>query len=582
MSRIHSKFAAAAFVFANAFVMQAAQAALPFIQGEAARSEKSGKTKAEMNLATVSTASAAMVRLAPVNAAALQRAEMQSANGAKHKQIGLARDIAAEAGNIDRFAPEWTTLPDGSHVARFGMHAIGARALRLGLVFGNLPESAVLRVRGNEQSAVQATNGTDIHAAQMASGLFWSPVTDGERQDAELHVAAGVDYRGITINVAHASHLFANSKDQFKAKTGPGAAATCHEDVTCISSPSEAFKNASRAVARMVYTKNGSTYVCTGTLVNDNDNASQVPYLLTAAHCIDSQATAGTLNTFWFFEASLCRSQSAGQYTQLSGGARVLFSNSASDVALLRLNERAPQGAYFSGWDPNPLAANASVITLHHPSGDLKKVSSGTVLDAAQAGVSGNQQAVSWLSGSTEPGSSGSGLFTLQGNEYLVRGSLRGGSGSCTSSGNLADPSNRDYFSRLDGDYQRLKEILAAGPAPMEDYTDIWGTPGEAGWGVSIVQHANNKIVAIWFTYDNEGRAVWMAMTGGAWKSVSEFESPVYRTTGPSFAKSFDANQVNLQQIGTATLRFSADGTATFSTTVNGVAQVKTLARFAY
>ena len=68
----------------------------------------------------------------------------------------------------------------------------------------------------------------------------------------------------------------------------------------------------------------------------------------------------------------------------------------------------------------------------------------------------------------------------------------------------------------------------------------------------------------------------------GAWKSVSEFESPVYRTSGPSFAKHFDANQVNLQQVGTATLRFTAGGTVAFSTQVNGVAVVKTLTRLVY
>jgi hypothetical protein len=37
---------------------------------------------------------------------------------------------------------------------------------------------------------------------------------------------------------------------------------------------------------------------------------------------------------------------------------------------------------------------------------------------------------------------------------------------------------------------------------PAANYTDLWWNPSESGWGVSIVQHASNKMFAVWFTYD--------------------------------------------------------------------------------
>ena len=45
----------------------------------------------------------------------------------------------------------------------------------------------------------------------------------------------------------------------------------------------EAFANAARSVAKMVLTEDGATYICSGTLLNDTDPSSQVPYFCTAA-----------------------------------------------------------------------------------------------------------------------------------------------------------------------------------------------------------------------------------------------------------------------------------------------------------
>ena len=88
--------------------------------------------------------------------------------------------------------------------------------------------------------------------------------------------------------------------------------------------------------------------------------------------------------------------------------------------------------------------------------------------------------------------------------------------------------------------------------------------------------------MAVWFTYDANGQPLWLVMPGGTWKSVSDYEGPLYRGSGPAYTKSFDEKLVNLQPVGNATLRFAANGTATWSTTIDGVTQVKNIQRFVY
>ena len=159
--------------------------------------------------------------------------------------------------------------------------------------------------------------------------------------------------------------------------------------------------------------------------------ASQIPYFYSASHCIDNQTVASTLNTFWKYEATACGSGVVAANVQLAGGATYLYSDpdtgttstNGTDGLLLRLNNTPPAGAEFAGWDSAPLASSSNIIGIHHPAGDVKKVSSGQ-----QMSVDAYQNAVAWLSGTTEGGSSGSGLFTADATGYHLRGGLYGGS----------------------------------------------------------------------------------------------------------------------------------------------------------
>jgi len=501
----------------------------------------------------------------------------------KRTRIGARRDLAADLESASGPAPgsHWERAADGGFVTRIAVASPGALALRLGIRLAAAPAGAELRFRGTTATVVGPIPALTALDATHDQGVYWSPVTEGGLQTVELWIPAGADPARVKLEAEAASHLVAQPSSRFKA-SGIGAAGTCHEDVACVANSNPAVARAARAVAKMVYTENGMTYLCTGTLVNDADHASQVPYLYTAAHCVGTQAAAATLNTFWFYEANACPGKSISNYKQLPGGAKLLHANADTDVALVRLADRAPDGAWFAGWDETALPAGSPLVAIHHPAGDLKKVAMGTTLAPTASSSGASYSTVTWLSGTTEPGSSGSGLFTLQGGEYVLRGGLKGGSASCTNTGRPEDPSNRDYYSRIDLEAVSLRTILASGPAPLEDYTDMWLDPAEAGWGLSIQQHLSNKTFVTWFAYDADGLPTWFVMTDPQWISAATLEGALYRTTGTAWDKPWDASRLTVALAGRGRIDFGYNGAATATLTVDGRAVVKSIRRQAY
>lgn len=146
----------------------------------------------------------------------------------------------------------------------------------------------------------------------------------------------------------------------------------------------------------------------------------------------------------------------------MAGGAAYLYSDPNTDGMLLRLNGTPPAGSEFAGWDYALLPTSSNIIGIHHPSGDAKKVSSGQQLSR-----DADQNEVAWLSGTTEGGSSGSGLFTTDSTGYHLRGGLLGGNASCANTGSIGNAGNRDYYSRFDLVFPNIATYLAPVPGPL-------------------------------------------------------------------------------------------------------------------
>jgi lysyl endopeptidase len=393
----------------------------------------------------------------------------------KVTQVGIARLATREALRPHLPALRWLDAGHGAAVARLEIHSRDALAIRVGLRIDALDDRVELRFAGSDAPSrvVAAMHGAEVKRLLDARGLFWTPSTDGETQLIEVFRPAGVPASAVRLQAPQLSHLLANSRNDFKIIEKIGESGSCNVDTSCrVDELGPHFVDAKNAVAHMQFVRDGSTYICTGTLLADTVASTQVPYFYSANHCFaegdgvpsptQMQGVANTLNTFWNYEATACRSGVSTTRTQLSGGATYLYSDHQTDAMLLRLKSPAPAGAFFAGWTAAPLEAATAVTAIHHPRGDVKKVSLGQ-----HTATDPHLHEAGWTSGTTESGSSGSALFTPGGNGYELRGGLYGGSASCANSGSLSNANNRDLYSRFDVAFPHVRDHLASEPVAM-------------------------------------------------------------------------------------------------------------------
>jgi len=122
-------------------------------------------------------------------------------------------------------------------------------------------------------------------------------------------------------------------------------------------------------------------------------------------------------------------------------------------------------------------------------------------------------------------------------------------------------------------------------PGPEPNYTDIWwNNPAgsESGWGVFITHQGDNLFVA-WFTYDVDGRPLWLVGPNVARTGNNSYSGALYRTRGPAWsAIPWNPAAVSVQPAGSATLVFGDASNATFTYSALGVTGAKSLTREAF
>ena len=129
--------------------------------------------------------------------------------------------------------------------------------------------------------------------------------------------------------------------------------------------------------------------------------------------------------------------------------------------------------------------------------------------------------------------------------------------------------------------------IFPPPPKPLTNYQGMRWNPRESGGGLSIHQSASLQLFAAWSVYDANGQPVWYTIQPGHWTDFRTWTGTVYRTAGPVyFGTAFDPALVRIAPVGTATLNFDQTpatvDTATFTYTVDGVTDKKTISRLRY
>jgi lysyl endopeptidase len=549
----------------------------PATDGEPARPSPPDLLTAALRDPGFPAAITATHRLPPLEPERLEALQKRNRTvGTKPFLIGLHRTLDAP---IDAASLTWRPLPTGAHAARVSVTSPDAAALRLALDIVELPPGTEVRAAAPGEPAATA-----ITAAAWPGGpLHWTPVTEGDTQVLELTLPPGQPPASARFTIVTASHLVASPFRPLPPKIG--GADWCQYDATCLQPTTQAETNARQATTRMVFPTALGEALCTGTLLNDTEPSTQIPYLFSAAHCLRSQSAANALTTFWFYEASACDAGDldAARVRQVAGGAAVLHADTPSDVLLLRLNAPPPAGAHFLGWDAAPLAAHTDVLVLHHPVGDVMKASLGRATGTGASSLrSGSFNKVAYTHGSTQTGSSGAGLLSFGSAQYRLRGALLGGSASCETSGSLTTPGNSDDYSRLDLAFNALRTYLQpdGSPPPDANYSGAWSNPAQDGWGVNVIRGDSGAYALFIYHYDLDASPAWYLSSGTV--EGTRYTASLLAFTGPGFGSPFAPSAVSSRAAGTVTVDFTALDTATFTATIDGRRVSTTLSRLAF
>lgn len=335
----------------------------------------------------------------------------------------------------------WTEQSDGSWLWRLRIASPKAESINLGFTAYRMPEGGELRIYSlTGKTALRPFTAAD----NQAHGQLWTPIVPGDELMVEVQVPA-TRREQLALELGAINHAYIEfGKAPAYLKSG-----SCNVDVVC--AEGDEWREQIRSVA--VYSRGGST-LCTGALVN-NVEQDLKGYFLTANHCGMTAGNSPSMVVYWNFENSTCRTPGSGasggngdgQLNQFSTGATFRATRSNSDFALVEINNPIPSSynVYWAGWDARP-GDFPAVIAIHHPSTDEKRISfendpttTTAYLQSAVNPSATHIRVADWDLGTTEPGSSGSPLYSPDGH---IIGQLHGGYAAC---GNNDD----DWYGRV-------------------------------------------------------------------------------------------------------------------------------------
>ncbi len=353
----------------------------------------------------------------------------------------------------------WTDLADGRRIWQLEISAPDAIALLLYYDEFYIPKGGKLFIYNKEKNHILGayTEKTNIKGGKFATEFvagdklvleYVSPsetLTMTDESGKTLPVIAKGNPRIKISGIAYGyNHLDVYHIKNERPQLRVGESGSCMININC--PEGDNWQLQKRGVAKSVTPIGSGAYLCSGTILN-NTVQDFDPLFLTASHCFyTSDATAKCTDfsqvIYYFnYESFNCMTTYPDQ-TRTMVGAELLVElptiggiagTGGTDGGLLRLLNPIPPdyNVFYNGWD-NRNIAPTSGVGIHHPAGDIKKISTYTTTAGQTTwtgGPSNQWWNVTWAStvsgkSLTEGGSSGSPLFNQ--NKRVV-GCLTGG-----------------------------------------------------------------------------------------------------------------------------------------------------------
>ena len=437
----------------------------------------------------------------------------------------------------------WSTLPGGERIWQLRIIADKAIAISLYYKKFNIPEGGKLFIYNSTHTHIL---GAYTHNTHTGSGKFTTEFVAGDDIVLEYVAPEGNESpQNPEIEIEEIGYGYNHLS--IKDADNESISGSCMVDINC--EEGDQWQDHKNGVVKMIIPIGTSSFLCTGAILN-NTKEDLKPYLLTAFHCLLSskeQATATDLSQAQFFfryENSSCEKKLHTAPVSMIGCTYIAGAplENGVDGALLLLNGKIPDNlnAYYNGWDRRNIAPQSGVC-IHHPQGDVKKIStydqpaiSDTWISGSTQGLQNGHWNVIFKSttnghGVTEGGSSGAPLFDQN---KRITGFLTGGNANCTDR-----KEGRNLFGKLSlfwdqcgkEENQRIDKYLDPIGSGVEYLDGRYASPPKA---------EPEDVSAQWFPQENKSVI--------SWKSPQGEEQPIryeiYRNKthiGESYTTSF-------------------------------------------
>jgi len=348
---------------------------------------------------------------------------------------------------------KWEQIPDGGHIWRVEVTAPGAQALSAFFDKFVLPEGGMVFLYNFSKTQVI---GAFTSRNNVPGGYFATELIAGDRLIMEYYQPSDVQGAPL-IHIYSINYAYRGVGFLDESKGTESYAGICEVNVKC--PECDAWQNERKGVMRIMIVKGGSSWWCSGSLLNNARN-NNVPYVLTADHCFSGSTTDDLQQWVFYFgyESILCVNPGHTDYPtpKTMTGATLKAhgghsGDTGSDFCLVLLNQNVPDtfNVFFNGWNRKD-TTSPSGVGIHHPAGDVKKISTydkPLVTSYFESNPNPCHWKVSWIAttnghGVTEGGSSGSPLFDNYGR---IVGTLTGGDSYCDS----ADLNLPDFYGKF-------------------------------------------------------------------------------------------------------------------------------------
>ena len=431
----------------------------------------------------------------------------------------------------------WEELESGLFMWRLRVSSPGARWLSFGFTKYKMPRDASLYAYTPDYQWVA---GPYTSKDNEAHGQLWTPMIFGDEAVLELTIkeTSIKELQLVLGSVTHGYRGMGTEEDP-AAKSG-----SCNVDVIC--PEGDDWRDQIRSVGHYLLTKGSSTYVCTGSLIN-NYNNDATAYFLTANHCVSMNTVAATVVIYWEYESDTCRTPGSAESgtpipkpSSSQTGSALRATYQPSDFTLLELDDPPEPNfdVYWSGWDrtgTNP----SSAVCIHHPSGHAKRIShennpltTTSYLDSTSPGDGTHLRVADWDSGTTEDGSSGAGLWDPS---RRIVGQLHGGYAACGNNeadwigklsiswtgGSSSNSRLSDWLDPTASGVNTLDGHEGGDPPPTDDHGDTPATATPIGTdGTSVAGVIAPGDDEDWFSFDAIAGNEYLIATGDSLDTV--------------------------------------------------------------